>query len=111
MEFANQLIARLRVGSVLTTRGGTSYRVIEPIIQVASNGGQVPSLRLEKTARGRSPQSVLMPVGILMKVMRGGGRHRPGPGAPIDWPQVKQQLITRESTFLRGRRSEAGRTR
>ena len=111
MAFASQLIARLRVGSVLTTRGGTSYRITEPIIQVASSGGLIPSLRLEKTAPGRPPQSVLMPVGILMKLMRGGGRHRPGPGAPIDWPQVKQQLMTRESTFLRGRRSAAGRTR
>lgn len=90
----------------MITRSGTNYRVIEPLIQVAPNGGVVPTLKLEKTARGGSPQPVLMPVGVLLNLMRGGGRHRPGPGAPIDWPQVKRHTMIKESTFLRGRRAD-----
>lgn len=94
------LIARLRVGSVLTTRKGASYRVIEPVIQVASNGSIVPALLLERTARGSSPRSVLLPVGILTNLVRHGARHRPGPGAPIDWPQVQRRVMAREATVL-----------
>lgn len=104
------LIARLRVGSVLTTRSGTNYRVIEPVVQVASNGSVVPALRIEKTASGRPPQLILMSVGILTKLMRGGGRHRPGGGAPIDWPSVERRTMVKESTFLRPRLTRA-RTR
>lgn len=100
-QLSNRLLGRLRVGSVLTTRSGTTYRVIEPVMQVAPNGGVVPTLVLEKTVRGGSPQSVLMPVGILIKLMRGGGRHKPGPGTAIDWPCVRQRAMTKETTFLR----------
>jgi len=102
-EVGNRLIVRLRVGSVLTTRSGTSYRVIEPVVQVASNGSVVPALMLEKTARGSSPQSVLMSVGILANLMRAGGRHKPGPGLAIDWLRVKRRAMTKETTFLRRR--------
>jgi hypothetical protein len=35
--FGNRLISRLRVGSVLSTPKGKSYRVIEPLVQVAPN--------------------------------------------------------------------------
>lgn len=106
---AAQLIARLRVGSVLITRTGASYRVIEPVVQVAPNGGLVRALTLEKTARGGSPQSVLMPLGILANLMRWGGRHRPGPGAAIDWLQVESRVMTRETTVLRRHRPKLGR--
>lgn len=98
-----QLIARLRVGSVLTTRKGASYRVIEPVIQVASNGCTVPALLLERTAQGGSPRSVFVSVGMLTNLMRHGARHRPGPGAPIDWPQVQRRVMAKETAIL-GRR-------
>jgi len=104
-ELGNWLIAHLRVGSVLITRSGTSYRVIEPVMQVASNGCVVPALVLEKTGHGCSPQSVLMTVGILTNLMRAGGRHKPGPGLAIDWPRVKRRAMTRETTFLRRRQA------
>lgn len=78
-----QLIARLRVGSVLTTRKGASYRVIEPVMQVAPNGRVVPSLVVERTTTGgRTPRSVLISIGILTNLMRHGARHKPGRGAP-----------------------------
>lgn len=95
------LIARLRVGSVLTTRSGTTYRVIEPVVQVAPNGNDVHGLMVEITAAGRSPRSELMALGILTKVMRGGGRHKPGAGEVIDWSRVERRIMGRESTFLR----------
>ena len=101
--FENPLIARLRVGSVLSTQGGTTYCVKEPIVHRTLNGGVVPTVVLEKTARGRSPQSVLMTIGTLANLMRRGGRHKPGPGAPIDWSRVKQRLMARETTLLRRR--------
>ena len=105
------LIARLRVGSVLTTRSGTSYRVIEPIVQVASNGSVVPALMVEITASGRAPRSVLMALGILAKVMSGGGRHRLGAGAAIDWSRVERRTMQKESTFLTRPRVVRARTR
>jgi len=97
------LIARLRLGSVLTTRTGASYRVIEPVLQVAPNGGVVPTVLLEKSAPAGSPQTVLMPVGMLTNLMRRGGRHKPGHGATIDWSQVQRRMMARETTVLRGR--------
>ena len=102
-----QLIARLRVGSVLTTRKGASYRVVEPVMQVAPNGRVVPSLVVERTTGGRTPQSVLISIGILTNLMRHGARHKPGRGAPIDWPQVPRRIITQETTVL-GRRLTGG---
>ena len=104
-DLANSLKARLRVGSVLTTRGGVMYRVIEPLVQVASNGGVVPTFLLEKTPRGSSPHSVLMSVGMLANLMRRGGRHKPGPGRAIDWTRVKRRAIVKETTVLRRRAS------
>ena len=104
-ELGNRLIVRLRVGSVLTTRRGTSYRVIEPVVQVASNGSVVPALVLEKTVHGSSPQSILRSVGILTNLMRAVGRHKPGPGLAIDWPRVNRRAITKETISLR--RSQA----
>jgi len=104
-ELGNWLIAHLRVGSVLTTRSGTSYRVIEPVVQVASNGSVAPALVLEKTGHGCSPQSVFMSVGILTNLMRAGGRHKPGPGLAIDWPRVNRRAMTKETIFLRRRQA------
>lgn len=101
-EVTNPLVARLRVGSVLTTRSGTSYRVIEPVVQVASNGSVVPGLVVQMTQPGRSPRSVLMALGILGRIMRSGGRHKPGTGATIDWSRVERREMMRQSTFLRG---------
>lgn len=92
---------RLRVGSVLTTRSGTSYRVIEPVVEISSNGSVVPGLVVEVTASGRAPRSVLMALGMITKVMSGGGRHKPGAGAAIDWSRVERRSVARESTFLR----------
>ena len=99
------LIARLRIGSLLTTRSGTTYRVIEPVVQVASNGSVIHALMLEITTPGRSPRSALMPLGMLNKAMRSGGRHKPGPGAAIDWSRVERRSITRDTTFLRRSRA------
>lgn len=98
------LLPRLRVGSVLTTRSGTRYRVVAPVIEVATNGGVVPTLVLEKTAGGSAPQSVLMPVGRLANLMRLGGKHKPGNGPPIDWQRVERRAMSDEGTFLRARR-------
>lgn len=97
------LLPRLRVGSVLTTRGGTRYRVIAPVIEVAANGGAVPTLVLEKTAEGGAPQSVVMPVGRLANLLRQGGKHKPGNGPDIDWQRVERRAMTEEGTFLRAR--------
>ena len=96
-------MARLRVGSVLSTRRGTSYRVIEPLMEVASNGRVVPAVVVEKRTPGGPPQRVLIPVGALTNRVRQGGRHKPGPGVAIDWTQVEQRVMTRESTVLRPR--------
>ena len=100
-EVRNPLIARLRVGSVLSTRNGTRYRVIEPVLEVAPNGSVVAALLLERTERDGAPQSVLMPIGKLINLMRWGGRHKPGVGAAIDWASVERREMTRQSTFLR----------
>jgi hypothetical protein len=53
------LIARLRVGSVLTTQRGATYRVVEPILQVARNSSLVPTFVVERTWPGNSPHTVL----------------------------------------------------
>ncbi len=104
-ELRNALIARLRVGSVLTARNGTRYRVIEPMMQVAPNGSVVPTLALERITSGCS-QALLMPVGLLINVLRRGARHKPGAGAAIDWTRVQRRIPAKEGTVLRRRRSE-----
>jgi len=102
-EASHPLISRLRIGSVLSSKSGASYRVIEPVIEVAANGCVVPALLLEMTARGGSPHRVLFTVGRLSHLMRHGGRHRKGPGAPIDWAHVEKRVMARETAVLRRR--------
>jgi hypothetical protein len=98
---SNRLISRLRVGSVLGTQKGKSYRVIEPVVQVAPNGGLVPALLLERTEPGHRPKTVLMAVGALINLMRAGVRHKPGPGAAIDWARVQHRSMPGDNAVLR----------
>jgi hypothetical protein len=95
------LIARLRVGSILTTQRGATYRVVEPILQVARNGSLVPTFVVERIWPGNAPQTVLMPVGLLVNLLRRGCRHRRGSGATIDWSTVERRTMTREKRVLR----------
>ena len=97
--FGNRLIARLRVGSVLSTRRGAIYRVVEPFAQRARNGVVVLALVLLKTAQGQSPQTVLMPLGLLTNLLRRGVRHKPGKGAAIDWAEVQGRAVSGKSAL------------
>jgi hypothetical protein len=100
-EFGNRLVKRLRVGSLLSTKKGTRYRVIEPLVHVSSNGGIVPTLVLEKSTNAGSPQRVVIPVGRLLNLLCRGARHSPGSGPMIDWTRAEQRTISSHGTSLR----------
>jgi len=107
--FSNRFVSKLRIGSVLSTPKGKSYRVIEPVVHVAPNGGLVPALLLERTAPGRPPKTILMALGALINLMRTGGRHKPGPGALIDWLRVEHRSMPGDNDILRRPRPLARR--
>ena len=99
-EIGNRLVKQLRVGSLLSTQKGTSYRVIEPIVHVSTNGGVVPTLVLEKSTKWGPPERVVMPVGRLVNVICRGARHKPGSGPMIDWTRAPRQVISSHGTSL-----------
>jgi hypothetical protein len=91
------LVGRLRVGSLLTTRRGATYRVMEAILQVARNGSLIPTFVVEKTVAGYAPRTVLMPVGMLGNLLRRGCRHKLGSGLAVDWSTAERRTMTRET--------------
>jgi len=99
-EIGNRLVKRLRVGSLLSTKKGTRYRIIEPLVHVSSNGGVVPTLVLEKSSNEGSPQRVVIPVGRLVNLICRGARHHPGSGPIIDWSRAPQRTISSHGTSL-----------
>jgi hypothetical protein len=101
MPPSDPLIARLRAGSVLTTQRGAVYRVVEPILQVAKNGSLVPTFVVERIRVGYPPHTVLMPIGLLANLLRRGCRHKPGPGAAINWSTAERRPMTRDTAVRR----------
>ena len=84
-------IPRLRIGSALTTRCGIVFRVREAVVMVAQNGGESPSLIVDRILDGRSDE-LLLTVGILANMTR-GAIHRPGPGIRVDWAQAPRRPL------------------
>ncbi len=82
-------LPRLRIGSSLTTRRGTIFRVREAMVLVAENGGESPSVIVERFRDGQVTE-FLLTVGILANLTR-GAMHRPGAGRLIDWGQALRQ--------------------
>jgi hypothetical protein len=82
-------LPRLRIGSSLTTRRGTVFRVREAMVLVAENGGESPSVIVERFRDGQVTE-FLLTVGILANLTR-GAMHRPGAGCLIDWGQALRQ--------------------
>jgi hypothetical protein len=97
------LFPRLRVGSVLTTKRGANYRVVEPMLQVARNGNLVPTFVVERARPGCAPDTVLMPVGLLGNLLRRGCQYKPGSGEAIDWSTAQRRNMTLETAVLRFR--------
>ena len=79
-------IPRLRIGSELITRKGVVFRVREAIVLVAENGGESPSVVVERIREGEVVE-LLVTVGVLANMAR-GATHRRGEGTLIDWSQA-----------------------
>lgn len=85
-------IPRLRIGSTLRTRRGVIFRVREAVVLVAQNGGESPSLTVERIRDGLSVE-FFMTVGKLANLTR-GAIHNPGTGIRIDWATTpRRELI------------------
>lgn len=85
-------IPRLRIGSTLITRRGVVFRVREAVVMVAHNGGESPSLIVDRILEGRRSVELLLTVGILANMTR-GAIHRPGPGIRVDWAQAPRRPL------------------
>jgi hypothetical protein len=79
----------LRLGSVLTTRGGVQFVVREAAVMVAEGGGESPSLAVERIRSGKTTM-LFLTVGMLANLTR-GAMHRRGSGAVIDWATVDRR--------------------
>jgi len=92
-------LPRLRIGSSLTTRRGTVFRVREAVVLVADNGAESPSVIVERFRDGQVTE-FLLTVGILANLTR-GAMHRPGAGCLIDWAQAlrQRQCVVRRLVF------------
>jgi hypothetical protein len=82
-------LPNLRIGSQLVTRRGVTYKVLDAMVVVASNGGESPSLVVERLRDGRNAE-LFLTVGILANMAR-GAMHRPGDGERIDWTEVRRK--------------------
>jgi len=84
-------LPRLRIGSTLVTRRGVLFRVREAVVMVAQNGGESPSLVVNRIRDGQSVE-LFMTVGILANLTR-GGTHNPGAGKRIDWTRAPRRAL------------------
>jgi hypothetical protein len=84
-------IPRLRIGSTLVTRRGVLFQIREAVVVVAQNGGESPSLVVNRIRDGQTVE-LFMAVGILANLTR-SATHNPGAGERIDWAQVPRRPL------------------
>jgi len=94
------LLTRLRIGSELRSSRGNTFRVTGAFVRVSGRGHEAPYLELEWRKDGKSPETVVLPIGLLAHKAR-GSTHVRGSGGPIDWQSVPRlhQLERRGGTF------------
>lgn len=95
-------IPRLRIGSTLITRRGVLFRVREAVVMAAQNGGESPSLLVDRIRDGQSVE-LFMTVGILANLTR-GGIHTPGGGKRIDWTHAPRRPLVAGSRSVEAQR-------
>jgi hypothetical protein len=102
-------LPRLRIGSTLVTKKGVTFIVRDAVVVVASNGGESPSLVLERAYEGRSAE-VFMTLGIFANMVR-GSMHRPGLGVRIDWARARRSSQAAAFSDLESQRTPTVRRR
>ena len=81
-------ISRLKIGSTLVSKKGVTFKVREAVVMVGHNGGESPSLVVDRIEE-RSSVELFMTLGVFANMVR-GSIHRPGAGEPIDWAKAKR---------------------